>query len=110
MLQLIQVVKSYGSKKILDIPFLQLEEGLFWLKGPNGAGKTTLLRILAGILPFQGTIRLKEYSLQDNPVAYQRCIGWADAEPLYPGFLSGKDLLAFYQGVRPCPPGQVDQY
>jgi hypothetical protein len=26
-------------------------------------------------------------------------IGWVDAEPLYPDFLTGEDLLAFYRDI-----------
>ena len=52
MLELIQVQKTYGARRILDIPDFRLENGLYWLQGLNGVGKTTLLRIIAGILRF----------------------------------------------------------
>src|ERR1700690_1694906 len=99
MLQFTGGQKSYGTKKILDIPSMELSLGSYWLQGPNGSGKTTLLRMLAGILPFRGHIRLQGLSLRDHPVAYRRLIGWADAEPLYPDFLTGKDLLTFYRDI-----------
>ncbi len=35
--------------------------------GPNGAGKSTLLRALAGLLPYQGQVRLLGRSLTDWP-------------------------------------------
>jgi ABC-2 type transport system ATP-binding protein len=59
MLQFTGVEKSYGSTKVLEIPSLELPFGIYWLQGPNGSGKTTLLRMLAGILPFRGQIRLR---------------------------------------------------
>ena len=108
MLQFTGVEKSYGSKKVLDIPSLELPSGIYWLQGPNGSGKTTLLRVLAGILPFYGNIRLKGVNLRGDPVAYRRMIGWADAEPLYPDFLTGEDLLTFYSHIHRPPAGQVD--
>jgi ABC-2 type transport system ATP-binding protein len=108
MLQFTGVEKSYGSAKILDIPSLELPPAIYWLQGPNGSGKTTLLRMLAGILPFRGQIRLQGVSPKHDPVAYRRLICWADAEPLYPEFLTGEDLLAFYRGIIRPPAGQVE--
>ena len=90
---------------ILDIPDLCLETGLYWLQGPNGSGKTTLLRILAGIIPFDGDVCLKgpndvnPVSLRQSPTPYRRLIAWADAEPQYPGFLTGYELLDFYRKI-----------
>ena len=102
MLEFIQVQKHYGAQRVLDIAHFRLENGLYWLQGPNGAGKTTLLRIIAGIERFSGDIRFQGHSLRKEPVNYRRLVNWADAEPLYPGFLSGADLLSFYrQLLRP---------
>lgn len=45
-----QLKKHYGSRRIIDLEALQLESGkILGLTGVNGAGKTTLLRILAGL-------------------------------------------------------------
>jgi ABC-2 type transport system ATP-binding protein len=109
MLQFIDVQKSYGTKKLLDIPSLELPRGIYWLQGANGTGKTSLLRMLAGILPFDGSILLQGLALKKDPVAYRRSIGWADAEPVYPDFLTGKDLLNFYRDIQQPRPGQVDE-
>ncbi|HAF59660.1 MAG TPA: ABC transporter [Clostridiales bacterium UBA9856] len=44
------VKKIYGSRTVLDLEELIVEEGcLFGIIGPNGAGKSTLLNIMAGI-------------------------------------------------------------
>jgi ABC-2 type transport system ATP-binding protein len=94
---------------ILDIPAMDLAAGIYWLQGPNGSGKTSLLRMLAGILPFKGRILLQGLSLQKDPVAYRHAVGWADADPLYPGFLNGADLLAFYRGIQRSRPGQIEE-
>ncbi|MBO0888810.1 ABC transporter ATP-binding protein, partial [Candidatus Bathyarchaeota archaeon] len=49
-LELVNVEKSYGDKKVLDKLSLKVEKGDFFvILGPSGEGKTTLLRILAGI-------------------------------------------------------------
>jgi ABC-2 type transport system ATP-binding protein len=109
MLRFTAVQKFYGSTKVLDIPKLELPLGIYWLQGPNGSGKSTLLRVLAGILPFRGNIWLQGLSLRDDPVAFRRLISWADAEPVYPDFLTGEDLLAFYRDIIRPPASQMDE-
>lgn len=100
MLELRQVRKSYNdSAPILDIDDLILDTGIYWLQGGNGTGKTTLIRILAGIVPFLGDTIINGLSQHRDPVAYRCLIGWADAEPLYPGFLTGQELVNFYSGI-----------
>ena len=54
-----QITRVYGSRTVLDIPNLDIEENrIHSLLGPNGAGKSTLLNIL-GFLekPTTGQIR-----------------------------------------------------
>lgn len=53
------VTAAYNGSSVLDGIDLSVEPGE-WLVvvGPNGAGKTTLLRVLAGVLPSGGEIRL----------------------------------------------------
>jgi ABC-2 type transport system ATP-binding protein len=109
MLEFIQVQKSYGRQEILSIPSLQLDKGIYWLQGANGSGKTTLLRMVAGLLPFKGDIQFDGLNLRREPVAYRRSVSWADAEPLYPAFLSGQDLVSFYQAIRKAPREQVEE-
>jgi len=109
MLEFTRLEKSYGSRSILSIPSCRLDQGAYWLQGPNGSGKTTLLRIIAGIISFKGDIHLDGHSLRHDPIAYRRAISWADAEPRYPAFLTGNDLLSFYLSVRKAPFSQAEQ-
>jgi len=42
-----QVSKAYGSREVLRVDFLKIQEGeIFGVVGPSGAGKSTLLRLL----------------------------------------------------------------
>ena len=54
------IVKSYGSKKVVDNVSFSVERGeIFGLIGPNGAGKTTTIRMVMDIiLPDSGIIRI----------------------------------------------------
>lgn len=108
MLQLDDVKKSFSGRTVLKIPSFQFHSGIYWLKGPNGSGKTTLLRMVAGLLPFEGNIICNGVSLQRQPVSYRRMVSWAEAEPLYPMFLTGTELAALYRSIRKADPKDVD--
>lgn len=100
MLEFHSLKKSYRDRQILNIPEFRLNRGVYWLEGTNGSGKTTLLRILAGVIPFEGNLLFGDISLQHQPLAYRNRIGWSEAEPAYPDFISGKELVEFYRYVR----------
>jgi ABC-2 type transport system ATP-binding protein len=95
MLRLINFKKSYADILILTIPQLVLNPGIHWIKGENGSGKSTLFKCVAGQIPFDGDIELLEIDQKTNPVEYRKQVNFAEAEPLYPGFLTSKDLIRF---------------
>jgi ABC-type multidrug transport system, ATPase component len=100
MLNLSNVKKYYSTRLILEISHLEIENGIFWIKGANGSGKTTLLKMIAGLLPFEGDIQLNHISSKSSPVDYRQNISWGEAEPLYPVFLTGMDMLLLYRSIR----------
>ena len=108
MLQLDQVYKSYDQQPVLEIPSLELEKKIYWLQGSNGSGKTTFLRMLAGLIPFRGTISLDGVNLRNQPLPYRRLVSFAEAEPLYPAFINGMELVNFYKDIRKAETSQTD--
>ncbi len=56
------LTRTYDKRIILDIPFLEIEDGkIYALKGANGAGKTSLLEILAFLeTPTRGKLFYKK--------------------------------------------------
>jgi len=59
MIEVTDVMKSFGSAVVLEVEQLSLDAGHCALAGPNGAGKTTLLLLLAGLEhPTRGSIRI----------------------------------------------------
>ncbi|MBP1652375.1 MAG: transporter, ATP-binding protein [Bacteroidetes bacterium] len=109
MLQLTNVRKAYQGKVILNIPSLLLDPGIYWIQGANGSGKSTLLKIIAGMVPFEGEITFKDSSLRHSPLIYRQHIGWAAAEPLFPPFMTGMDLVILYQRIRKVPQPEIDR-
>lgn len=65
MPRLEKISKKYGYRSVFDNFDLNIADNkVTVVLGPSGAGKTTLLNILAGLVPFDGTITV------DNPVSY----------------------------------------
>lgn len=101
MLQLSDIQKNFGLHHVFSIAELTLQPEIYWLKGANGAGKSTLLKILAGLIPFKGNVLLNNrFSLRNDPVAYRQLVNHAPAEPLYPSFCTGSELLNFTKGIK----------
>lgn len=60
-----------GNTLIADVSFEILENGITGLLGLNGAGKSTLLRLLAGILPDNGSVSCRPGITSDwHPIGY----------------------------------------
>ncbi|WP_161497312.1 ATP-binding cassette domain-containing protein, partial [Bradyrhizobium nitroreducens] len=58
-----------GREVLAGLSLPPIEQGrITALVGPNGAGKTTLLRVLAGLLPASGSVRLNGSNLLDAPI------------------------------------------
>ncbi len=88
--------KAYNDTPIITIPSLTLERGTHWFRGINGSGKSTLMRTVAGMLPFEGEIWLNDqYEINRQPVPYRMRVNYAEAEPLYPDFLTARDIIRF---------------
>jgi ABC-2 type transport system ATP-binding protein len=108
MLEFLLVKKEYSERVILSVSELKVPEGIYWLTGANGSGKTTLLKMVSGLIPFSGHILIDGIDLRLKPTAYRKFISIAEAEPRYPPFLTGKELIRFYEQIRKASPAQTD--
>ena len=109
MLQIRNFRKAYGRFTVLSIDELAIKPGVFWVKGANGTGKSTLLKAAAGILDFDGEILLGgKISLKKDPVEYRRRVNFAEAEPVFPGFLTGKEMMHLFASAKRAPAQQQD--
>jgi ABC-2 type transport system ATP-binding protein len=107
MLQFVEFQKSYSNFPALKIDDLIIDPGIYWVKGVNGSGKSTLLKSIAGILSFNGDIVLNgNISIKKDPVAYRKLVNFAEAEPLFPEFLTGMEMIKLFVSAKDAPEGQ----
>jgi ABC-2 type transport system ATP-binding protein len=111
MLQFQNFKKSYGNYPALKVENLQLQAGIYWIKGVNGSGKSTLLKSIAGILAFDGDILINSnISIKKQPVAYRKLVNFAEAEPVFPDFLTGTEMIALFADAKDAQAGQEEKY
>lgn len=100
MIRFTDFKKQYSGQLVLDIPLLEIPQGIYWLKGINGSGKSTLLRSLSGLIPFEGEINIDGINIQKNKRQHRQMVNYGEAAPVYPSFLTGKDLINFYAETK----------
>jgi ABC-2 type transport system ATP-binding protein len=111
MLQLVNFSKTYQGRAVLRIDAFTFSPGMYWIQGANGSGKSTLLRSIAGVTPFEGNILLEgKLNVKQQSVAYRRLVNFAEAEPVFPEFLTGLELIHLFKVAKNAPPHQEDGY
>ncbi|WP_316827124.1 ATP-binding cassette domain-containing protein [Pedobacter miscanthi] len=108
MLHFNQFEKSYFDHLVLKIDNIKIPEGIFWIKGNNGTGKSTLLKAIAGILSFKGDIAIGTVYLKNHGVSYRKLVSFAAAEPVFPEFLSGTEMISLFTKAKGLIPGQAE--
>lgn len=100
-LQLENIVKGFGNKKVLaDCSFTFEKGNIYGLLGRNGAGKTTLFNCLSDeIQPDSGEAYLigedgKKKKLLPEDVGYVLSI------PALPDFLTGEEFVRFFMDIN----------
>lgn len=106
MLEIQNLVKSYGSKEILHGISLDVKDGeIFGFIGHNGAGKTTTIKSAIGIVGFDsGQILIDGIDVSKNPIEAKKRIAYLPDNPDIYENLTGIQYLNFISNIF-----QIDQ-
>lgn len=97
MIEIRNLSKSYGKKKVLDKLNCNIKTGsIYGLIGANGAGKSTLLRIINDVFKRdEGTVLVNEEEVENNQELKQKLVFIPDDLFFYPSYTL-KDMGKFY--------------
>ncbi|MBW2173951.1 MAG: ATP-binding cassette domain-containing protein [Deltaproteobacteria bacterium] len=102
MIHVENLTKYYSDLCAVDQINFDIQKGqILGLLGPNGAGKTTTMRMLTGFLrPTSGSIRIKDYNLDEHSVEIKKLLGYLpESAPLCHEMLV-YDYLHYVANIR----------
>ena len=102
VLELKNVSKSFGKRKVIDNLNLEVQEGeIYGFLGPNGSGKTTTIKmILKFISSDSGEIKVNGYDTTKEFEKAMECIGAIVENPDLYKYMSGIDNLRLHARIR----------
>jgi len=91
------VSKSFGAIRALNNVTLRVPPGqVYGLLGPNGSGKSTLMKTILGLIrPDSGAVAVYGLSVDRDPIAVKRIVGYVPESPRLYDFLTGVEYLDF---------------
>ena len=102
VLELKNVSKSFGKRKIIDNLNLEVEEGeIYGFLGPNGSGKTTTIKMIVRLINSDsGEIKVNGYDTKKQFEKAMECIGAIVENPDLYKYMSGIDNLRLHARIR----------
>ncbi|MCZ6694225.1 MAG: ATP-binding cassette domain-containing protein [Bacteroidetes bacterium] len=103
------LTKIYGTQKAVNDITFEIKTGeVVGFLGPNGAGKSTTMKMITCfIAPDQGTIRVDNFTAQQDPREIKKRIGYLpENNPLYLD-MAVMDYLHFCAEIQGIPSDQI---
>jgi len=93
MIELVEVIKSYGRSRALDGVSFKVSAGeAYALLGPNGAGKTSIIRVLLGFTKAdKGSVKINNISVQSK--LSRMGVGYLPEIIHFPAHLNARSFL-----------------
>jgi len=96
VIELHEIVKSYGRVMALRKVSMVIGHGITGLLGPNGAGKTTLIKVLLGLVRISsGSGSVLGYALPQAARLIRRNVGFMPEDDCYIAGLTGVEMVQF---------------
>src|SRR5208337_240547 len=102
MIKVHNLAKVFGTKRAVDGVSFSVERGeVLGFLGPNGAGKSTTMRMITGFIPpSEGSVSVGGHSLETDPIAAKRIIGYLpENAPAYAD-MTVESFLGFMAELR----------
>ena len=102
VLELKNVSKSFGKRKVIDNISLDVKEGeISGFLGPNGSGKTTPIKMILSLIDSDsGEIKVNGYDTRKQFEKAMECIGAIVENPDMYKYMSGIDNLKLHARIR----------
>ena len=102
VLELENVSKTFGRRKVIDNISLSVKEGeVYGFLGPNGSGKTTTIKMILRLIDSDsGTIKVNGYDTKKQFEKAMECIGGIVENPDMYRYMSGIDNLKLHARLR----------
>lgn len=102
VLELKNVSKSFGKRKVIDNLSLEVKEGeIYGFLGPNGSGKTTTIKMILRLMDEDsGEIKVNGYDTKKQFEKAMECIGAIVENPDMYRYMTGKDNLKLHARIR----------
>lgn len=98
MISIQSISKSFGETTAVNQLSFDAQDGkITALLGPNGAGKSTTMRMISGLMkPNQGTVRIDDFDVRENPSQARLRLGLLpDGAGLYPRLTTRENICYF---------------
>ena len=111
VLELKNVTKSFGKRKVIDDLSLEVKEGeIYGFLGPNGSGKTTTIKMILNLINLDaGQIRVNGYDTKKQFEESMECIGAIVENPDMYGYMTGRDNLKLHARIRNVDSKRIDE-
>lgn len=102
VLELCNVSKSFGKRKVIDNISLEVKEGeIYGFLGPNGSGKTTTIKMILRLIDNdEGKIIVNGYDTKKQFEKAMECIGAIVENPDMYKYMTGVDNLKLHARIR----------
>lgn len=99
-ISLTSIEATYKNKKTKEITTalsgfsFTFNKGIYAIVGPSGAGKSSLLKVIAGLIPYNGSLKFDGMESKDIPI-YKRDIAYVSQDYIIYPHMSIFDNIAF---------------